>query len=160
MTPHAPQNNGWMDPDPKGMWFHAGEVEALEAGLAKLEAENDTATHQIESLANQCQFQAERLVTLDAENAELRQEIVYWKKSCIGNSADLAAANATLDRLREVVPSREHWMHCCQCGMIMTPRPTLDIQECPNCFAMLQEIPGKLIAILYPTPENDNDSTS
>jgi len=82
MTPHAPQNNGWMDPDPKGMWFHADEVEALESGFAKLEA-------------------------------------------------DLAAANATLDRLREVAfPD----------GAVLTVDQVAD-----KYFAMQ--------SIIYPTPD-------
>lgn len=79
MTPHAPQNNGFMDPDPKGMWFHAGEVEALEAGLAKLEAE------------------LEQWKTGSAHEAHFGDEA----------RRDLAAATATLDRLREVV---NKWM--------------------------------------------------
>lgn len=97
---------------------------------------------------------------LAAENAELKArylhvaELNHNQVSMVrADCAALAAANATLDALREAVPSREHWMHCCQCGTVMTPRRVLDIQECPNCFAMLQEIPGKLIDILYPQPK-------
>lgn len=68
---------------------------------------------------------------------------------------ELATANATILALRDVIPSRGHWMHCCQCGRIMEPRPTLDIQECPNCFSMLQEIPGKIIDIIHPKQIED-----
>ena len=63
---------------------------------------------------------------------------------------------AKLDRLYAIVPSGSHWMHCCQCGRIMEPRSILDIQECPNCFSMLQEIPGQIIDILHPK-EAGND---
>jgi len=105
------------------------------AELAKETTDDATATHQIESLANQCQFQAERLVTLEAENAELRDmeqcshELFEAACNDLGDAQEqLAAANATLDRLREVV----------QTGF-------------DN-----QDIAWRVYTILYPTPENDN----
>ena len=42
--------------------------------------------------------------SLAAENAELRKEMAYWKRGNIGCATSLAAANATLDALREAVP--------------------------------------------------------
>jgi len=46
---------------------------------------------------------------LAAENAELR----YWKQGNIRCAAQLAAANATLDRLREVVREYDdQWQDC------------------------------------------------
>lgn len=31
LTRSAPQNNGWMNPHPQGMWIHIGELENLNA---------------------------------------------------------------------------------------------------------------------------------
>lgn len=31
LTRSAPQNNGWMNPHPHGMWIHIGELEELNA---------------------------------------------------------------------------------------------------------------------------------
>ena len=103
MTPHAPQNNGWMDPDPKGMWFHADEVEALESGFAKLEAE------------------LEQWKTGSTHEAHFGDEA----------RRDLAAANATLARLREVA---------------FTDGAVLTVDQVADKYFAMQ-------AILYPTPD-------
>jgi len=107
----------------------------LATDYEKLEAENATATHQIESLANQCQFQAERLVALDAENAELRKQCAAFHAEANDHYRASLAANATLDRLREVVPY------------------TFTTENSHIWRKSLY----KVKSILYPTPETPND---
>lgn len=123
----------------------------LASEYAKLEAENATATHQIESLANQCQFQAERLVALEAEaNDHCRASL---------------AANATLDRLRDVVPEDFSCNWCDKCNKFVNLVSEQDYEDiwtrCENCGSIMYDQSTDaaefLRAILYPTPENDND---
>lgn len=153
MTPHAPQNNGWMDPDPKGMWFHAGEVEALEAGLAKLEAENAELRKDRDEWRSACvesdaKLRAYTGADLDAPHTEAddiaHKAVAMLQEQSIGGiTIHMAArsivafamanhpANATLDRLREVAfPD----------GAVLTVDQVSD-----KYFAMQ--------AILYPTPD-------
>lgn len=63
---------------------------------------------------------------LVAENAELE----YWKQGNIRCASQLATANATLDRLREVVP--ECWYWCADCEK-MTPPDEEDPGFCGVC---------------------------
>jgi len=66
------------------------------------------------------------IARLAAENSELRKEIVYWKKSCIGHATNLAAANATLDKLRDAVhpDERRSWSALDEVHAILYPKPT------------------------------------
>lgn len=142
------------------------------AELAAETTGDATATQQIESLANQCQFQAERLVALDAENAELRKQCAAFHAEANDHYLASLAANATLDRLRDLLPEGGVWCYACNRATVPIwgeePYRHIDpkykqMKTTFRCSICKRETHAKdscvdtLRDILYPTPENDND---
>jgi len=79
--------------------------------------------------------------------------------------AELASANAALDRLREVVPEKggDNWCYACNrfVGIDYVRDYEDVIRKCDNCgswhYDSSTDAADFLRTILYPTPENEND---
>jgi hypothetical protein len=101
---------------------------------------------------------------LAAENAELRKQVEDWKtgsthEARYGDEArrELAAANATLDKLSEVFGTDKPLPFCNNCDSYQAEWQD---DECISCGGNLDTSSLMLCdiyAILYPTPENENE---
>jgi len=125
-----------------GTWIRLGDRLKAEVVVSKQAAEVDALTAERDRLA--------------AENAELRSDAIRDAGIECRLKAELAAANATLDRLRDVVPKGWHW--CADCEK-MTPPDDEDPDFCGVCESENYWHRGVHVAlqtILYP-PETTND---
>lgn len=115
---------------------------------------------------------------LAAENAELRKQVEDWKtgsthEAHYGDDArrDLAAANATLDKLRDLLPEGGVWCYACNRATVPVwgeePYEHIDpkynqMKTTFRCSICKRDTHAKdscvdtLRAILHPQPENES----